>query len=94
MVHLVAVGQAEVLFGVDIFRFHLQHFDDLNGALEVLVLRDTLVGQLPARQECLHQQVFDRDLLFHVRFLLPRLFPLTSIPLNLGQVNHKIMNFL
>ena len=94
MVYLVAVGQAEALFRVDVFRLHLQHFDDLNGALQIFVLSDALVGELPARQECLHQQVFDRDFLFHVCFLLPRLFPLTSIRSNLGQVNHKFMNFL
>ena len=79
MIHLIAIGQAQALLGVDIFRFHLQHFDDLNGALQIFVLSDALVGELPARQECLHQQVYDRDLLFHVCFLLPRLFPLTSI---------------
>ena len=33
MVHLIAIGQTQALLGVHIFRFHLQHFDDLNGAL-------------------------------------------------------------
>jgi len=33
MIHLIAIGQAQALLGVDIFRFHLQHLDDLNGAL-------------------------------------------------------------
>ena len=61
MVYLVAVGQAEALFRVDVFRLHLQHFDDLNGALQIFVLSDALVGELPARQECLHHQVLDRN---------------------------------
>ena len=33
MIHLIAIGQTQALLGVDIFRFHLQHLNDLNGAL-------------------------------------------------------------
>ena len=77
MVHFFAVGQAQPLLGVDVFGLHLQHLNDIDGALQILVLGDALIGELPPGQECLHHQVFDCDL-FHVSFLFC-LFPLTSI---------------
>ena len=61
MVHLFAVRQTEALLGIKALRLHLEHLDHLNGALKIFILRDALVGELPARQECLHHQVLDRN---------------------------------
>ena len=71
MVHFFAVRQAKALLGVDILRFHLQHFDHINGALQILVLGDALIRELPAGEKRLHHQIFDRDLGFHIHSLIP-----------------------
>ena len=76
MIHLFAVRQAETFLSVKIFRLHLQHLNDLNGALQVFVLRNGLVGKLPAGEKCLHEQIAHRDarqrrVHNHCKFLLP-----------------------
>gem|GEM_PF-4683977 len=80
MIHLFAVRQAKAFFGIKVFRFHLQHFDHLNRALQVFVLRNCLVRKLPSGEKSLHHQVAHRDarqgrVHNHRYFLLPLVCP-------------------
>ena len=49
MIHLVAVLQAKALFCVDELRLHLQHFDYIDGAFQIFVLRHRPCGMVPSR---------------------------------------------
>ena len=80
MIHLFAVRQAKTFLCIEVFRLYLQHLNDLNGALQVLVLRGALIRALPAGEKCLHEQIAHLDarqcgIHNHFCFLLSWFYP-------------------